>query len=411
MKFKLLLSASFIAASFFSTAQDASKTYAITGKIANNFFWADIKQVDIATGKINKTLFEAEKTPFKIVNPGNSTVASRGTANNNPTGLGVAACALDTRYNRLYFATMHFSDIRFLDLNQQDANFTTIKNNVIATSSKTGYQPEETQLSRMVIAADGYGYALSNDANHLIRFSTSKNPEVTDLGNLIDAESNKGISVHNKCTSWGGDMVADAFGKLVIISANHNVFGVDIHTRTASFTGVISGLPANFTTNGAAVDDDGNLVVSSANVFEGLFKVNMKNLAAVKVQSKEPAFNASDLANGNLLYQKEANAIIRFDPVKSGSSPATMGETRVYPNPIAVSSQFNVVFEGQPAGRYTIILSDIAGRAIQSKVVTISKPGQTESIRLSSRTGRGMYLVKVLSGSRQLAFSEKILIN
>ncbi len=405
MKYKLLLSATFIAVSFFSTAQYASKTYAITGMANNKFFWADIKQVDIATGKINKTLFEAEKTAFKINDPGTA-AGSKATGINSPTGMGVAACALDTRHNRLYFATMHFSDIRFLDLSKPDAVFTTVKKNVIAAPSNAGYQPEENHITRMVIAADGYGYALSNDANHLIRFSTSKKPVVEDLGNLIDAEINKGISIHNKCTGWGGDMVADAFGKLVVVSANRNVFSVDIASRTASLTGTISGLPGNFTTNGAAVDDDGNLVVSSANVFEGLYKVNMKNLAAVKVQSSEPAFNASDLANGNFLSQKEANDIARYDLIKPAILPA---DAKVYPNPLT-GTQFNVLFEGQPTGKYTIILTDIAGRALQSKVVSIYKPNQVEAISLRGKTARGMYLVKVLSEKKELAFSERVVV-
>ncbi|MEO5893438.1 MAG: T9SS type A sorting domain-containing protein [Ferruginibacter sp.] len=406
MKCKLLLTATLLSASFFSIAQNASRTYAITGKANNNFLWADIKQVDISSGKVNKTLFESEKTPFKVINLDKSPVAAR-TASGSPTGLGVAACALDVRHNRLYFATMHFSDIRFLDLDKQDANFTTLKVNVISNISSTGYQPEENHLTRMVIGADGYGYALSNDANHLIRFSTSKNPVVEDLGNLIDAESNKGVSIHNKCTSWGGDMVADAFGKLVVVSANHSVFTVDVNSRITSFAGTISGLPANFTTNGAAVDDEGNLVVSSANVFEGLYKINMKGLVAVKVVSNEPAFNASDLANGNLLYQKEANDITRFDIIRPNTLP---GDAKVYPNPIT-GTQFNVVFENQPAGKYTIILTDLSGRALQSNVVNISKPGQVESVRITGKSAKGMYLIKVLSEGKKIAFSDKLVVN
>ncbi|MEP7144873.1 MAG: T9SS type A sorting domain-containing protein [Ferruginibacter sp.] len=408
MKCKLLLSAALLSASFFSNAQSASKTYAITGKANNNFLWADIKQVDITSGKVNKTLFESDKTAFKMTNLDKTVVASKG-IDNSPTGLGVAACALDTRHNRLYFATMHFSDIRFLDLDKDEANFTTIKTNIIAKGSNTGYQPEENHITRMVIAADGYGYALTNDANHLIRFSTAKNPVVMDLGNLIDAESNKTISIHNKCSSWGGDMVADAFGKLVVISASHNVFMVDINSRIASLKGSISGLPANFTTNGAAVDDDGSLVVSSANVFEGLYKVNMKDLSAVKVPGKEPAFNASDLANGNFLSQKEANDITRYNPTKLGI-PGT-GEAKVYPNPLPAGSQVNVAFEDQPAGKYTIVLTDIAGRAFQSKAVIISKTGQVVTMRLTGKTSSGMYLVKILNEKKQLAFSDKIVIN
>lgn len=407
MSSKFLLFLSLTSTAFIASAQQATKTYAITGKPNNNFFWADIKQVDIGTGKVNKILYEADKSVFKIVNADN-TIAMPKAADNRPTGLGVAACALDTRHNRLYFATMHFSDIRFLDLDKAEANFTTVKKNIIPTVSNAGYQPEENHITRMVIAADGYGYALTNDANHLIRFSTGKKPVVEDLGNLVDAETNNGASIHNKCTGWGGDMVADAFGKLVVISANRNVFTVDVSTRVASLTGTISGLPANFTTNGAAVDDEGELVVSSANVFEGLFKVNMKSLKAIKIVSNEPAFNASDLANGNLLYQKEANDLTRYDLVKSATAPSIV-DARVYPNPLT-GSQFNVVFEHQPAGKYTIVLTDIAGRILQSKVVNISKQGQVETIRLASKTSKGMYLVKVLKDTRQLAFSEKMVI-
>ena len=405
MKCKILLTLSLGSISFLSFAQQGSKTYAITGKPNNNFFWADIKQVDIATGKVNKTLFEADKTVFKITNADKS-IADLKTSSNRPTGLGVAACALDTRNGRLYFATMHFSDIRYLDLGKEEASFTTVKKNIIPTISRSGYQPEENHITRMVIAADGYGYALSNDANHLIRFSTGKKVMVEDLGNLVDGETNNGVSIHNKCTGWGGDMVADAFGKLVIISANRNVFTVDVSSRTASLTGTISGLPANFTTNGAAVDDDGELVVSSANVFDGLFKVNMKTLKAVKIVSAEPAFNASDLANGNFLLQKEANELTRYD-LKPTIIQAV--DAKVYPNPLT-GSQFNVVFEYQPAGKYTIVLTDIAGRILQSRVVSISKQGQVETIRLSSKASRGMYLVKVLKQTRELAFSERIVI-
>jgi hypothetical protein len=81
----------------------------------------------------------------------------------------------------------------------------------------------------------------------------------------------------------------------------------------------------------------------------------------------------------------------------------------VYPNPLT-GNQFNVVFDQQPAGRYTILLTDIAGRSLQSKVVTISKSNQVETVRVTGKTARGMYLVKVLNGRKDLAFSEKVVV-
>ena len=411
MKYKILLLGASLLSVVFSNAQYASKTYAITGKANNNFFWADIKQVDLTTGKINKVFFEADKTTFKNTNLDKSAMA-RSSEVSNPTGLGVAACAFDTRHNRLYFATMHYSDIRYLDLNGSGTEFTTIKKNAIGTvSAKNGFQPEEAHITRMVIAADGYGYALSNDANHLLRFSTSNNPTVEDLGNLVDGESNNGISIHNKCTSWGGDMVADAFGKLVVVSASHNVFNIDVKNRVASYVGSITGLPANFSTNGAAVDDEGGLVVSSANVFEGLYKVNMKGLAAVKVPSTEQAFNASDLANGNLLLEKEAAAASKFDITNSNIRVATFvkGEAKVFPNPVT-ASVFNVNLVDQKEGRYTIVFADVAGRTLQTKTVNVIKGNHTEQVNIQNRPAKGVYMVKVLDAQNQIIITEKIVL-
>ncbi len=405
MKGKFLLTASLVSLSLYSAAQNA-RTYAITGKSNNNFLWADIKQIDMATGKVVKTLFESDKTPFNVKSLDN-------TANRvqvpNPTGFGVAACAIDERHGRLYFAPMHFSDIRYLDLNKEDANFTIVKKNIIPTAPGNVYQQEENHITRMVIAADGYGYALTNDANHLIRFTTGKKPVVEDLGALIDAEENKGFSVHNKCTSWGGDMLADAFGRLVVISANHNVYTIDVKTKVATHTGVITGLPGNFTTNGAAVDNDGNIIVSSANVFEGLYRVNFKDLTAVKVESTEKAFNASDLANSNMLLQAEKDAASKFNiPNTVLPDFASDGDAQVFPNP-ATGNQFNVRFNGQKAGKYTIIFSDLAGRPLLTKSVTISGT-QIENVRLINKTAKGTYLVKVVDENKQLAFSERVVL-
>ena len=411
MKHLFLLTLTFILVSTAALAQKSNRTYAITGKSNNNFFWADIKEIDIASGKVLKTIFDAEKTSFKTKALNDNEARTQTPENFKPTEFGVAACALDSRHNRLYFAPMHFADIRFLDLESKEASFTVIKKNIIPVSaSNVVYQPEENQITRMVIAENGFGYALTNDANHLIQFSTGKSAAVEDLGNLVDAASNNGLSIHNKCTSWGGDMLADAFGKLVVISANHNVFTVDVKSRVATFTGTITGLPANYTTNGAVVNSDGDIVLSSANVFEGLYKCNFKDLKAVGIPNVDKTFNASDLANGNFLLQKEADATNKFDLTKF-TLPSFEGATdaKVFPNPVT-GSQFNVFFEGQKPGRYNMIFTDLAGRTITSKVITISRGNQVENCNLLAKTAKGTYFLKVLNEKKQLAFSEKIIV-
>ncbi len=92
-------------------------------------------------------------------------------------------------------------------------------------------------------------------------------------------------------------MIADALGNLYVISASRYVFKVDINTRQATFISTINGIPASFTTNGAAVVADDKLIVSSANSVEGYYEVDMKDWKATLLPNSGNVYNASDLAN------------------------------------------------------------------------------------------------------------------
>ena len=305
---------------------------------------------------------------------------------------------------------MRVGELRWVDLNikNESPQFFTLTSEVLNFGD---VNDEANHITRMVIAADGNGYAITNDGNHFVKFTTGKKPVITDLGNLIDDENNKTVSIHNKCTSWGGDMLADAFGKLYVISANRNVFIVDINTRIATFKGTITGLPDNYTTNAAAVNSKGDMVVSSANVFEGYFTVKLDELVAAPIEGSDKRYNASDLANGNLLLQKQADAAGKYagSVIPLLENTFSNSDKRVFPNPVTNSS-FAVLFNGFKAGEYNIVLTDISGRSIQSKKAVIGKGAQTENVNLRSMPGKGMYMIKVYDQSKQVVFTEKIMI-
>ena len=216
MNIKLLLSASFLALSVYAVAQDANSSFAITGKGTGDFSWVNIRQVNIKTGLLERTVYD------NSVNPVMTSAFSQGTNNTSPVpvmGYGVAAAAYDKAHNRLYFTQMHYGVLSYIDLNKKEPVFN-FAGPLMQRAAGT-FLSEENHITRMVIAADGNGYGITNDGNHLIRFTTGKRAAITDLGNLVDAESNKGISVHNKCTSWGGDMIADA---LLLTAWSHPLF-------------------------------------------------------------------------------------------------------------------------------------------------------------------------------------------
>jgi hypothetical protein len=412
MKFKLLLSICFFTTTFTASAQKNNIAYAITGDGVNNFNWMNIREVNLSTGQVEKTIFDHSKTAFTLTDVSTKATTDQSSLSTlglvaSPAPSFIAAAAFDKRSNRLYFTPMLGNDLRWLDIDSKNETpqFYTLTSSVLNTGSMND---EANHITRMVIAADGNGYAVTNDGNHLIRFTTGKKPVLTDLGNLVDADQNNGVSIHNKCSSWGGDMLADAFGKLYIISANRNVFTVDIDTRITTFKGFISGLPANYSTNGAAVDADGNIVVSSANVFEGYYKLKLSDLAAVKIEGSDKVYNASDLANSNLLLQKEADANNKFTflpPTYTGDALSN----KIFPNPVTGNS-FKILLDGYKEGGYSILLTDIAGRALQTTKLNMAKEQQYQTVVLASRPTPGTYLVKVLNAQQQIILTEKLII-
>ena len=129
-------------------------------------------------------------------------------------------------------------------------------------------------------------------------------------------------------------MIADAYNKLYIISANHYVFSVDVDTRVAKYIGYINGLPANYSTNGAAVDKDGAIVVSSANAFAGYYKFTLSDFNAKR--SKVPTwYTTLPTLPTATCCSEEADAKKNFGSADfKAVVPVITNEAHIYPNPI-----------------------------------------------------------------------------
>jgi hypothetical protein len=211
--------------------------YAITSSEKGNFNWTDVKQIDFATGNVTRSVFEAKQTNFTVFSARTGkeikTFVQNGvnTSVTTPVASLAAACAYDQRHNRLYYAPLFMNQLRYIDLDEKEPKIYYFDNESFTPA--TDLNNEANHITRMVIAADGDGYALSNDANHLMRFTTGRKAVITDLGALKDDENNGEKSIHAKTTSWGGDMIADAAGNLYVISAFRQVYKVNIQTKVA----------------------------------------------------------------------------------------------------------------------------------------------------------------------------------
>lgn len=390
-----------------TTAQQDRFAYAITDMTKDGVGWNALRKLDLQTGQYSDVLLngtEAARKAYDATTRKELTLQSDAKWGNllqAPFATGVAAAAFDRVHNRLYFTPMFVDQLRYIDLKTMQVY------HVGTDFSGTGnmHNDEAKIITRMVIAPDGYGYAISNDGSSLIRFSTGKKAAIEKLGALVDAPSNNGVSIQNRCTSFGGDMICDDEGNLFILTARNNVFKVNTANKVATHLGTIQALPVNFTVNGAVVDNEGALLVSSAVDASAYYKVNPKDWTAVKHEGLSAVYRSSDLANSNYLATRSNSQI----PTIMAPQERFAKQISVYPNPVTtnhISVQFNKV----PNGDYTVELTDVLGRSVALRKVAVVGTDQVQALPLAEGKAKGIYMVKVYDAEKKSVFTQKVMV-
>jgi len=430
--------------------------YAITAVEKGGRSWKEVRLVNITTGEEIKSIYQSSqeiealnartgspivkkdlnvgKAPAKkVVNldqelavANGSNVRVRTVVINNhgiqydkPFATNSAAMAYDKKHERLYYTPMGINQLRYIDLKSMKIYY--FENESFGTVSGPG--DGANQICRMAIASDGNGYALSNDGNHFMRFTTDKNAAITDLGALTDDAANGTNSIHSR-KAFGGDMIADASGNLYVLTANRNVFKVNIQNKVATYLGAIKGLPDGFSTNGAMVEEGSKVIVASSESAIGYFRFDLTTMQAEKVSTNASVFNASDLANERLAFaknkkeKKKAEELVQQQAPQATEeatkkSPAQQGILNagisVYPNPVT-NGLVKVSFAGQPTGKYSIDLIDISGKLIQTKEVNINSRMQIEEVRIPRSVSGGSYLLKINGVGNNVSFTNKLVV-
>jgi hypothetical protein len=412
MKTKSLLLGCLTLASVTTFAQ--SKTYfAVTGEQYGNVNWIAFRQFDAAAKTPVRTLYipaqndevvydaisgrQIENNDASLVAP-TATATTCGCINNRM----VAAIAYDAKNNRIFYTQMIGTQLRYLDLNSPKP-----KSYAVTTQSLKNFPNlpgEASVITRMAIGADDYGYALTNDNSHLIRFSLGKKPVITDLGGLMDAKSNGENSVKTAYTSWGGDMVADANGNLYLFTMQRGVYLINPNTRLATFLGDIKNIPEDYTINAAMVESGGHVIVGSSTKTTSYYRVDLTTLdAAAVVKNSDKVYNVSDFANANFAFAKQdkANAI---------AVTLNKNGINLYPNPVN-NNMVYVQFNNVSKGKYMIQLGDMEGKSLIQKSVNIAIAGShTESLSASGMAS-GVYVVRVVNDKGENMYKGNVIIS
>jgi Secretion system C-terminal sorting domain len=384
--------------------------YAVTDAKKEGSSWTVLRKLDTKTGEFSNVLLDGtnQSAMLSDLHYGNNYSGYiKDTSNlylpELPFGSGVAAIAYDRKNNRLFFTPMYIDQLRYIDLESMKVVGITERGFIGAAASKS--EPGNT-LSRMVIAGDGYGYIISNDGNHMYRFSTSGTPVISDMGSLKDYPGNNEMTIHNACGNAGGDMIADDEGNVFLITAQNSVYKITVSSMVAKFLGKISGLPEKFTANGAAVDDEGKVIVSSSLYGEGYFSVDPLTWKASAYKTKNGIYKSADLANSNILVTRKPSTNNTSSVINLGNG----GLIKLYPNP-AENNLFMVRFTNLEPGEYSLQLTDILGRNLLQRTISIKSGVHTETIKMPPKSSVGIFMVKIINEKNKQVFSEKLLVN
>jgi hypothetical protein len=415
--------------SLVSIAQQGSQKTFLISSPKGSLNYVNITAVDIHAGKLITDIYNPSKnyvyrsSGFRsylslqknifLDNTGATYIDTLRT----PMGGAVACTAYDQKTNRLFFVPQHLSELRYIDLNQPDPSFTYLDNQ----SLNLLHNPDDVanQITRMTIASDGFGYALTNDGEHLIKFTTEGTPVIQDLGVLIDKPTNQ-VFVRSSCSSWGGDMVADANGNLYLISQFNHLFKISLPSKVCEYMGYISFLPPSFNTNGATVDENGDLILScGSSLDKGIppfYKVtNWSYLQAAPLEENNMGWgNISDMASSNFLFQKStaaAPATTTATIIKTAEAPKVPLPTyTIYPNPVSHGKFTIKTTNIAEKGEYKMMVLDLTGRSVMEGKMNLGLKSNTNSFIFPSQEAKGTYMVLIVDYFNRTVYSQLLLV-
>ena len=398
--------------SSFLQAQTDRFAFAITDLQSTGSGWNALRKLDLKTGEFSQVLLNGNDATITAYDVSTRKAWKEipdvkfGNFMQAPFATGVAATAYDKKNNRLYFTPMFIDQLRYVDLKSMKVYYVTDQ---AFTRLGSMHNDEGKIITRMTINPDGTGYAFSNDGNTFIKFTTGKKLQITQLGSLVDDPSNGGVSIHNRCSSWGGDMIADDEGHLYILSSRISVYKIDVETKVAKLLGYIQGLPQDFTINGAVVTAEGKILVSSAVNGNGYFVVDPKDWKATLYEAKAGIFRSSDLGNSNYLQTKPKNTTQSEIVTRRAPDITIPAKISIYPNPVT-NNQFTLQFGKIAAGNYNVELTNVMGQVIMQRTVNVQAEDQVETISIKSTVARGVYLVKVVGADKVSILNQKLVV-
>ena len=371
-----------------NTINAQQDVFALAGKDSPRIEFSDFRAMN-ADGTSGQSIFGVSSEAKVVSQSRKTSVVEDKTTYNHAQAMTLAALAYDSSGDNLMYMPMFSSNIYVL--NQKTKEITLVENTVARVTSCD----INSHITRMATGYDGNIYAINNSGTQFIQIS-KKNDQfsVNDLGIIKDDEANGKNSFTAIESGFGGDMIADAENNFYVFATSGNVFKVSTKELKAKFVGKISGLPENYSVNGAAVNSKGKVVIASAKG-ASMYELSLDNLEA-KQLSGETNLHIYDLASKYF-----ANDRI--------SSTNVLANLDVYPT--KVDEHFIYVNVNDKAVKESIKVNifDVSGKSVLAQKLSVKDGNLNQQIYLKNLV-TGSYIVNITDESGKVILNKKIIV-
>lgn len=350
---KALLFSSILATGSLLNAQDIT---AVTGLTKGKIEFQDFRKIDLNNLNAQNVLVSKTDNINLISDAGKTCNCSKYIAAMSTNNAG-----------DVFFIPMTQNRVMNINTSSKTGTFTSIENASLDTKDQGTY------YARMTTAPDGFMYALNNNGTEFLKISSGGT--VQNLGS-VDGFIAEAKNLGNETLAYGGDMIADAFGNLYVISAAGNVFKLNPDNLNSSFVGKIKGLPEKYTVNGAAVTADGSVILATTSEF-GFYTLNFDTLEAKFASDYQ--FPVYDLASSNFLKQTQADNLYGIS-------------YSLYPT-IVKTSELNIVSKSNDNNILNVSVWSLNNKKVYSNTVSVKSVGDYK-INLNGALQPGIYVLK-----------------
>lgn len=363
--------------------------FALSGKDSPRIEFSDFRAMN-SDGSSGQSIFGVSSEANVVSQSRKTAVTEDKNTYNHAQSMTLAALALDSSGNNLVYMPMFSSNIYVL--NQKTKEITLVENSVARVTSCD----INSHITRMTTGYDGNIYAINNAGTQFLQISKKNNQYVVaDLGIIQDDTSNGKNSFTAMETGFGGDMIADADNNFYVFSTSGNVFKVSSKELKAKFVGKISGLPENYSVNGAAVNSKGKVVVASAKG-AALYELNLDDLEAKQLPG-EQNIHIYDLASKYFANNRVA------------ATTTALANIDIYPTKVDQQTITVNVNDKAVKGNIKVNIFDISGKSVMSTNLSVKDGNLNQQIQLRNLV-TGAYLVNITEESGKTLLSKKILV-